>query len=186
MKQLATIIFAIVFILTVCARGSSVTAFERISDSTAQLTAHGIPEKDSRASTLRGFLAGFDSPIANDAEVFVREADRNNLDWRLVAAIAGAESTFGKHIPTGSYNAWGWGVFTGTQDGIHFADWAEGIAIVSEGLRKNYLDKGATDLYEIGWIYAANGQSWGDHVGFFMEKITQYVPTDPAFIEVNI
>ena len=32
----------------------------------------------------------------------------NGLDYRLVPAISGVESTFGKHIPDNSYNAYGW------------------------------------------------------------------------------
>jgi len=164
---------------------SPVCAYTRESGGAASMSGREIAP-DNRANMLRAYLYTLDSPLADVASTFVREADKNNIDWRLVAAIAGAESTFGKQIPKGSYNAWGWGVFTGTQDGVHFADWADGIAQVSEGLRKNYIDRGAKDIYDIGWIYAANGNSWGSHVNFFMEKIADFTPADPITLDVAI
>jgi len=104
----------------------------------------------------------------------------------LVAAIAGTESTFGRFIPRGSYNAWGWGIPTGAQSGIGFKNWEQGIVTVSEGLAKNYYGRGAKTIYDVGWIYAANGNSWGNHVTFFMGKIESFVPTDADFLEVSI
>lgn len=141
---------------------------------------------DTRAMRLRLFLESYDSPLAAEADTFVAEADKYNLDWKLVAAIAGVESTFGKQIPTGSYNGWGWGVFTGTQSGVNFKDWAEGIAVVSEGLRKNYIDRGAQNVYDIGWIYAANGNSWGTHVRYFVDKLESFQPVEVAQLPVSI
>lgn len=151
-------------------------AFHQATDTTS----------DTRVSRLRMFLASYDSPLAADAETFVSEADKYNLDWKLVAAIAGVESTFGKHIPTGSYNGWGWGVFTGASDGVHFENWADGIAQVSEGLRNNYIDRGANDIYDIGWIYAANGDSWAAHVRYFVDKLESFTPAEVAQLPVSI
>src|SRR5690348_2794535 len=54
---------------------------------------------DERVTRLQAFLQTYNSPLADDAKTFVAQADRNNLDWKLVAAIAGVESTFGKEIP---------------------------------------------------------------------------------------
>lgn len=151
-------------------------AFHQAADTTS----------DTRAKQLRMFLESHDSPLATEAETFVAEADKYNLDWKLVAAIAGVESTFGKHIPTGSYNGWGWGVFTGTTDGVHFKDWADGITQVSEGLRKNYIDRGANNIYDIGWMYAANGNSWGSHVRYFVDKLETFAPTEVRELPVSI
>jgi hypothetical protein len=156
------------------------------SDCAARLSTVMEVSKDNRVTILRAYLHSLDSPLADVAQVFIREADKNNLDWKLVTAIAGVESTFGKQIPAGSYNAWGWGIFTGATDGVHFNGWADGITQVSEGIRKNYIDRGARDIYEIGWIYAANGISWGTHVNTFMDKIEHYAPVDPIALEVAI
>jgi hypothetical protein len=185
MKKLLTITMLLVALLSLptadvlaaSEAGSTATlAFHVASDATA----------DTRVSRLRMFLKSYDSPLTGDAATFVQEADKYNLDWKLVAAIAGVESTFGKQIPTGSYNGWGWGVFTGTQSGVNFKDWAEGIAVVSEGLRKNYIDRGAQDIYEMGWIYAANGNSWAGHVRYFVDKLETFQPTEVAQLPVSI
>ena len=114
------------------------------------------------------------------------EADKNNLDWKLVAAIAGVESTFGKEIPAGSYNCWGWGIPTGATDGVHFTSWADGITQVSEGLRQNYINRGSKDIYDIGWIYAANGNSWATHVRYFIDQMEAFQPTHVAQLPVSI
>jgi hypothetical protein len=164
-------------VFAVSEAGTAATlAFHVASDVTA----------DTRATRLRLFLESYDSPLASEAETFVAEADKNNLDWKLVAAIAGVESTFGKEIPAGSYNGWGWGIFTGASDGVHFKNWADGIAQVSEGLRTNYINRGADNIYDIGWMYAANGNSWGTHVRYFIDKLESFQPTEVAQLPVSI
>ena len=57
---------------------------------------------------------------------------------------------------------------------IYFSSWTDGIETVSRGLRENYLNKwGATNIYDIGTIYAAD-PFWGSKVDFFMQKITEF------------
>lgn len=150
----------------------------------AQLRTQVVNE-DSRVAKLRKFLASHNSPLSEEAAHFVAEADRLNLDWRLVAAIAGVESTFGKFIPANSYNGWGWGVFTGQQDGIHFDSWKDGITQVSEGLRLKYIDKGATTIEAIGHIYAASG-AWPWKVRFFLNQIEDFQPKRTTELDITI
>lgn len=140
---------------------------------------------DNRSAVLHAYLASKDSPMANEAGYFVSEADRLNLDWKLVAAIAGVESTFGQHIPTGSYNAFGWGVFTGMQDGVHFASWKDGIHEVSEGLRTRYMNKGAVTVDQIGRIYAAS-PTWSYKVKYFINDIEKFSSKTTASLAVTI
>jgi len=154
------------------------------AQATATLAVHA-PVEDRRVDRLAAYLASQHSPLAKDAAHFVAEADRFNLDWRLVAAISGVESTFGKHIPRGSFNAWGWGVFTGAQDGVHFKDWKEGITRVSEGLRTNYVDRGTQTIEQIGRIYAAS-PAWPWKVRFFLTQIEEFVPNSPALLAISM
>jgi len=140
---------------------------------------------DARINKLESFLRTYNSPLAGDAAHFVKEADRLGLDWRLVVAICGVESTFGKHIPANSYNGWGWGVFTGTNDGVHFANWKDGITQVSEGLKYRYVDKGATTVEKMGRIYAAS-PTWSMKVKFFIEKIDAFTPVGIDHLAVTI
>lgn len=132
-----------------------------------------VVEHDDRPVKLKAYLMAKQSPFADDAAAFVNEADRLGLNWKLVAAIAGVESTFGKHIPTGSYNAWGWGVFTGTNDGVHFSSWKDGIVQVSEGLKFRYIDKGAQTVEEIGRIYAAS-PTWSYKVKWMIADMENF------------
>ncbi len=185
MKYIRTLL-TIIFFALVLGIPSRVFASQVEADGAAQLAGFGKILVDKRVTHLRAFLQSHDSPLIDDAEVFVREADRHDLDWKLVAAIAGTESTFGKRIPPGSHNAWGWGIPTGAQSGIGFKNWEHGIMTVSEGLAKRYYGRGAKTIYDVGWIYAANGQSWGNHVTFFMNKIEAFVPTGAEYLEVSI
>lgn len=169
MKKFLTIISLIILLLTI---GAPVSAWEKEAGNAAQLT-YLIPRVDKRSEQLENYLKSHNSPLAEEADTFVQTADEYGLDWKLVAAIAGVESTFGKRVPYQSYNAWGWGIFTGKQDGIHFINWRDGITQVSSGLRKNYLDKGATNLQQIGRRYAASA-TWYTRVNFFMNKIDDF------------
>lgn len=141
---------------------------------------------DKQAKILAAYLSKYNSPLAFHAQDFVDAAKQYNLDWRLLPAIAGVESTFGQFTP-GGYNGWGWGVY-GNQ-AIYFSSWTEGIFAVSKGLRENYLDKGLTDPHAMNRIYAISPY-WGGKVTYFMQDLenfaTQFDKTeDLAKIETN-
>lgn len=134
-------------------------------------------EIDKRTMILQAYLAKYNSPLQYQSQHFVEAADKYSLDWKLVAAISGVESTFGKFVPGGtypaytSYNAWGWGVY-GTQ-AIYFGSWKNGIYTVSEGLRKNYFNKGLQDPYSINRVYAAS-PTWGSRVSYFLADMEKF------------
>lgn len=131
-----------------------------------------IKQTDPRVLALESYFKKYNSPLKNEAANFVEAADKYDLDWKLVAAISGVESTFGKFTPAPkSYNAWGWGVY-GNQ-ALYFASWKDGIYTVSEGLRTNYFNKGLTNPYAINRIYAAS-PTWGSHVSYFLTDIEEF------------
>lgn len=155
-----------------------VFAIEKESVATASLSmveVEATKTADIRVLKLEKYLESKSSPFAKDAKHFVEEADRLGLDWKLVAAIAGNESYFGQLIPYNSNNAWGWAVYTGMSYGANFKDWKEGVTIVSEGLKENYIEKGAVTLADIGHIYAAD-PNWANNVAHFMNEIDAYSP----------
>jgi hypothetical protein len=132
---------------------------------------------DSRVKIVEKYLKSFDSPMVGNANDFIYFADKYDLDWRLVLAIAGVESTYGKQIPPYSYNGWGWGVYG--DNVIRFKSWQEGIQTVSQGLRERYMDKWeAKDIYEIGSFYASSPH-WANSVNIHLSMIQRYILANP-------
>lgn len=174
MKKTIAIIAFIIFLSIV----NDVNAEEKASASSAKIQSiDANSNSDYRVKVLRDYLKTYNSPLAQNAQDFVRFADENSLDWRLVAAISGVESTFGKQIPYNSYNAWGWGIYGSNTFG--FKSWEDGISTISKGLRQNYLNKwGAKDIYQVGKIYAAS-PTWAQRVVFFMTKMGDYGLRNP-------
>jgi hypothetical protein len=139
---------------------------------------------DSRVRILREYLEKYNSPLVPYAGTFVENADKYNLDWKLVAAISGVESTFGREIPNDSYNGWGWGIYGDNM--IRFSSWNEGIQTISEGIRTKYMDKwGAKDVYEIGRLYAAS-PTWAQRVESIMNSIDNFNKLSLANLSISL
>lgn len=147
------------------------------------LVSEALP--DGRVALLKSFLESYDSPMANDAAAFVSEADKAGIDYRLLVAIAGVESTFGKFIPHGSYNGWGWGIPTGSQSGLAFTSWGDAIHTISQGLRTNYINKGAVTIEQMGTMYAAS-PAWAFKVRYFLDKIDTFQKRSPNQIAISL
>lgn len=125
---------------------------------------------DNRAHMLQMYLEAHNSPLAPYADVFVNQADLYHIDWRLVAAISGVESTFGNAVPC--TNAWGWGIYTNHM--YCFNSYPEAIQTISHDLRTKYIDQwGATSVWDIGRVYAAS-PTWAARVLYFMNDIQNY------------
>lgn len=125
---------------------------------------------DQEAEILADYFEHRESPLKYHAQDFIDAAKEYNLDWKMLPAIAGVESTFGKFIP-GGYNAWGWGVY-GT-NAIYFKSWKEAIFTISKGLRENYFDRGLTNPYSINRVYAES-KSWGRNVSYFITDLERF------------
>ena len=121
---------------------------------------------DHRLIKLTLYLNKHNSPLEPYSHKIILEADKHNLDWRLLAAIAGVESSFAKRMPYNSYNAFGWA--NGT---YKFSSWEEAIETVSFTLRKKYIDKGADNIEKIAGIYAPPSKTWASKVKYFINQI---------------
>lgn len=176
-------LFLAVFTLLTAFFPQTVEASHKIAVTSAVLTdPHGyfvLPvKKDNRAEMLEAYLKSYGSPLAPHAKTFVEEADKNNIDWRIVPAITGVESYYGQMIPPYSFNGWGYGVYGNNVR--RFASWDEGIAIVTQALRTDYMDTwGATNVYEIGSHYAAD-PAWANKVTRFMNEIDGFVAAEES------
>lgn len=121
---------------------------------------------DERSLILKNFLNSYNSPIADYSQMLVSTADKYNIDWKLVTAIAGVESTFGKRIPIDSYNAYGW-----ANGNYYFTSWEDSIEIVTKTLREKYYDRGANTVNKIAPIYAPPSSTWAWKVNYFIDQI---------------
>lgn len=142
--------------------------------SSAALTPVNLGEKetmDSRVKALTNVFNKYKSPLAPYAKAYVAAADKHGVDWRLLPAISGLESSFGKHYIEGTHNVYGWG-----SGRIYFDSWEHGIDHINKTLKANYMEKwGAKDVWEIGPIYAES-PTWAVRVDKFMREInTEYI-----------
>lgn len=128
-----------------------------------------IKELDERAKVLADYFTSYNSPFQYQAQDFIDAADAYGVDWKLVPAIAGVESTFGKE--SYGFNAWGWGIYG--DNTLDFKSWRDGIYTVTAGLKKGYIDKGLTDPYSMNKAYAAS-PAWGRKVSYFINDLEKF------------
>lgn len=98
--------------------------------------------KDERVEKLQRYFAKESLPLESEAENFVRYADQNGVDWKLLPAISFVESTGGKHAcKKASFNAFGWGGCS-----ISFSSYEEAIATITMKLSGGYKAYKGKDL----------------------------------------
>lgn len=123
-------------------------------------------DADWRYLSLYLFLKEYDSPLAKFSDQFIESADIWQIDWRLVPAIAGLESFFGRRMVPETYNAYGWG-----GGYIGFESWEDSIDHVSRKISQNYYRRGLNDPFKIGPVYAPPNSKWGSLVASIMNNI---------------
>lgn len=165
------IFFVFMLLLITSILPQKIQAQEKASGSSATFQAIlASRAADTRVATLQKYLASQDSPLTPYAADFVQQADLYNIDWKLLVAISGVESTFGKAVPC--TNAWGFGIY-GDQT-LCFNTYDDAIRTISKALRTQYMNQwGATDVYSIGHLYAAS-PTWADRVTYFMNQIQAF------------
>lgn len=128
---------------------------------------------DARPKIISAFLETYSCPLKPYdyyADKFVEAADRHNLDFRLLPAIAMQESNCCKKIPGGSYNCWGFGIY-GDQV-VVFPSYEAGIDTVAKTLSKKYSSKGLLEPDEIMRKYTPSSKgSWAAGVLHFMNEM---------------
>ena len=145
-------------------------AAEIHSESSAKLVSN-IPVKanvlDARVKALKNVFTNHNSPLVDEAVNYVKYADMYGVDWKLLPAISGLESSFGLRLMPGSHNAYGWG-----GGHIYFESWEDGIRVINKALAERYMARGATDVWLIGPIYAES-PTWAVRVNRFMNEINE-------------
>jgi hypothetical protein len=173
MKKLIISILILISLLISETSGVSAVSFvAKVSDQTPN---EDRLSEDYRVLALYSYFKSHNSPLADYSQDFIKIADKYELDWRLIPAISGVESTFGKNLPSGSYNAYGW-----ANGKYSFESWEESIEIVSKTIREKYINKGAVSVNQIGRIYAPPSSTWSWKVNYFMNEI------DPLPVEFSL
>ena len=87
----------------------------------------------SKAEAIDSYFAFHGLPLEGYGMKMVLEAEKNNLDWRLIPAIAMRESTGGKFAcKKADFNPFGWGSCK-----IHFDSYDHAIEIIAKNLGGN-------------------------------------------------
>lgn len=132
-----------------------------------------IEADDARVELVSNFLERYKSPLKPYdyfGQVFVDLADKYQIDFRLLPAIAMQESNLCKVIPEGSYNCLGFGVHSkGT---LGFESFEANFDRAARELKTNYIDIGLTTPEKIMTKYTphSNG-SWADSVNQWMAEM---------------
>lgn len=156
--QLVVVIFAL---------ATSVEAKTMTADSSAVFSSQKSDENKEyfiRKQAMRNVLTRRNSVLADHVDSFLEGSETYDLDPYLLVSISGLESSFGKAMIDGSYNAYGWG-----GGYIYFKNWDDGIMTISKALREKYYDRGATTLAAVGRRYSESA-TWTVRVNGFMNQ----------------
>ncbi|MBI4130818.1 hypothetical protein HY468_05860 [Candidatus Roizmanbacteria bacterium] len=129
---------------------------------------------DARPKIIERFLDSYQCPLVvphdKFASYFVETADRYNLDFRLLPAIAMQESSCCKRLPEGSNNCWGYGIYGDKV--VRFSSPKQGMEIVAETLSADYSTKGLLEPDEIMKKYTPPSRGhWALGVLSFMNEM---------------
>jgi hypothetical protein len=89
----------------------NIAPIEIAKENSAIITQEEVARKE-KAEAIDSYFKSHDAPLEGYGMKFVLEAEKNNLDWRLLPAIAMRETTGGKQMcknPKAPNNAFGWG-----------------------------------------------------------------------------
>ena len=106
---------------------------------------------DDRAAKIDAYYAKYDLPLAGYGTVMVMAADENQLDWRLLPALAMIETTGGKfHCKKVANNDFGWASckvgFQSREQAIHSI--AEHLAGNRSATAHYYVGKDTREIIE--------------------------------------
>ncbi len=129
-----------------------------------------INEKDARVEIVKQFLNKYGSPLEPFSQNIIDAADKYNLDFRLIPAIAMQESNLCKKAPANSYNCWGFGIYG--KKTTTFDNYVQAIDTVTKTLALEYKNKGLGTPEEIMSKYTpSNNGAWAASVNHFMNVL---------------
>lgn len=135
-------------------------------------TAVEVHQEDRRVGRLRDFFASYNSPLVGSESHFIEAADKYSLDWTLLPAIAGVESTFEKAGNTEDHNPFGYMCKSGP---CRFDSFDEAIDTVARTLGEGrayarYRDSGSLSVLAEIYNYVSPDE-WASKIRYFQEKL---------------
>ena len=169
MKRLIIFSIFLTWLFLLFAKAVSADTITAGESARIKLTSQSVSKlPDQRTIMLKQYLLNHNSPLAIYAKFLIQKSDQYQLfDWRLLPAIAGVESTFGKFMPDNSYNAWGW-----ANGNYVFSSWEDAIDEVSKTLKEKYINRGLNTVDKIAPVYAPPSSAWAGKVKYFIEQIS--------------
>lgn len=131
---------------------------------------------DPRVTRLQRFLSSLHCPVAGMAEDFVRQADQNHLDWRLLPSIAIIESGGGKAYKNNNIFGWDGGEQA-------FATIRSGMELVAYRLAHSPLYRNRNSFAKLR-VYNEN-QEYADSVMSVMRRISPTARLRPIAYEAT-
>lgn len=117
------------------------------------------------SAQLERFLVGRRSPLAGFAGQIIESSNRHQVDPRLIVAIAGVESDFGRVCK--GYNAWGW-----ANGRKRWRSWHESINDFTQLISQRYPNW--RNVRRMASVYnPVTPESWGKKVTLLMASLDQ-------------
>lgn len=144
-------------------------AYAALPSATTQVYGE-IGIEDSRVEKVASFFRKYGSILEKYSQEIVQASDKNNFDYRILAAIAMQESQGCQKIPAKSYNCWGYGI--NSKQTIRFSSYSEAITTVSNAIGKYYTGKGLTTPERMGPLWnPTDNNGWIEKVNYFLNQI---------------
>ena len=120
--------------------------------------------RQTKIDKLQGYLASIGSPMAPYAFVVIDETEKCGADYRLITAIAGNESGYGR-VPYKLYNPYGF--LNDTQ----YSGWEQALGVLTCKVA-NYTNKYGSNLVTLGKVYGAhNYEQWAKNINWHLSRI---------------
>lgn len=126
-------------------------------------------EIEHNTQKIEAILARYNSPMQGYGHIIARKAYECGGDYRVLTAIAGNESGFGR-IPYKLYNPYGY------LDGVQYSGWDTALEFLSCVISQRFLKPCNNDLACIIRTYGGsdtNKEQWIRNIQFFINQINQ-------------
>lgn len=124
-------------------------------------------EFEINVAKAEAMLKRYDSPMQGLGHIIVQKADECGGDFKILLAIAGNESLFGR-VPVKKYNPYGY------LDGVQYASFEDALTKISCYISQRFIAKCNKDITCIVKTYAGpadDKQRWVFNINWFIKQV---------------